>query len=72
MALAAAAAALVAEVEEEAAVVVVGAEEEAVVGAVVVDVKSCHPDNGFTGFCHDDHACVCSFLRPKVTYATDF
>jgi len=71
MALAAAAVAPVAEVEEEAAVVVVGAEEEAVAG-VVADVKSCYLDNGFTDFRHDDHACVCSFLRPKAAYATDF
>jgi len=74
MALAAAATVPVVEVEEEAAVVVVvvvGAEEEAVVG-VVADVKSCYLDNGFIGFRHDNHACVRSFLRPKVAYATDF
>jgi len=49
---------------------------EAVVGeaaaeAVAVDNKSCPLDNGLTGFHHDNHVCVCSFLKLKASYAAD-
>ena len=50
----------------------VRAEEEAVAGEVeVVDDKYYSLDNGLDSFHHDDHACACSFPRPKTAYATD-
>jgi len=47
----------------------VGAAGEAVVAAID---KSCTLYNGSTGFHHDNHVCVCSFLKPEAAYAADF
>jgi len=66
-AMASAAAAAAPVVVEEAAVGV----EEAVVGVEVVDDKYYSLDNDLNSFHHDDHACACSFPRPKAAYATD-
>ena len=47
---------------------------EAVVGVevVVADDKYCSLDNGLTSLHHDNHACACSFSRPKAAYAANF